>query len=134
MAARNRRPASRTRLLALAGAWAFAFFPGCASTVTPPPPPPPEAQLVITNLTPHRWRIVIRRPDEAIARTAQIPPHGGVTLALAPGEYGIEQAIEGAGEAATRRFRARFVAGEYAWSLATARTVEPPSVSAAAAP
>jgi hypothetical protein len=90
-----------------------------------------DAEIAVTNLTPHAWRIVLRSPQGADVKTVEVKPRESLALVVAGGEYMVEQtlmAVEPA-EGTKRNFSARFEPGEkYRWSLATLLSAEEPPV------
>jgi hypothetical protein len=107
---------------------------GCATT-TPAPVPAlrPEARLVIVNLAAQAWELSLTPAGSAVARVEHVPPQATREVALAAGEYAVEQALLAAGgdRAAARRLLVRLEAGRtYRWPLAL---LEPEAGTAAVA-
>jgi hypothetical protein len=89
-----------------------------------------DAEIAVTNLTPHAWRIVLRSPQGADVKTVDVKPRESLALVVTGGEYVVEQTLMAAGptETTNRNFNAHFEPGEkYRWSLATLLSAEEPT-------
>jgi hypothetical protein len=89
-----------------------------------------DAEIAVTNLTPHAWRIVLRSPQGADVKTVEVKPRESLALVVTGGDYVVEQTLMATGpaEATNRNFNARFEPGEkYRWSLATLLSAEEPT-------
>lgn len=88
-----------------------------------------EAEIAVTNLTPHAWRIALRSPLGADLKTVDVKPRESLAIVVAGGDYAVEQTLLAAdpAEGGKRNFNARFEPGErYRWSLATLLSAEEP--------
>lgn len=88
-----------------------------------------QAEIAVTNLTPHAWRIALRSPQGADIKTVEVKPRESLAMVVDGGSYVVEQTLVTADSAAgeKRNFNARFEPGErYRWSLATLLTAEEP--------
>jgi hypothetical protein len=88
-----------------------------------------DAEIAVTNLTPHSWRIALRTALGADVKTVEVKPREAIAMVMPGGDYVVEQvllALDPA-EATKRNFSARFEAGQhYHWSLATLLSAEEP--------
>lgn len=86
-----------------------------------------EAEIAVSNLTAHAWRIVLHSPQGEAVKTVEIRPREAVALVVAGGDYTIEQTLFAPAPVGTtvRRFPGRLEAGErYDWTLATLLSAE----------
>lgn len=86
-----------------------------------------EAEIAVSNLTAHAWRIALHSPQGEAVKTVEIRPREAVALVVAGGEYTIEQTLFAPAPVGTtvRRFPGRLEAGErYHWTLATLLSAE----------
>jgi hypothetical protein len=125
----NSRHVSVMALVALLGG-VFAFWRCTASSrvATGAESAAPTARLAVSNLTGYAWKIGLLSRDGAPARAVHVAEQATVEFEVRGGDYVIEQAmLNASGEpATTRRFSARFAAGEtYQWRLATLLSVSP---------
>lgn len=107
---------------------------GCATT-TPVAEvaPRPGARLVLVNLAAQAWELSLTPVEGTPGPVEYLPPQATREVALAAGEYAVEQVLLAAGgdRAAARRLRIRFEAGRtYRWPLAV---LEPDAGGAAVA-
>jgi hypothetical protein len=81
-----------------------------------------EAEIAVSNLTAHAWRIALHSPQGDAVKTVEIRPREAVALVVAGGDYTIEQTLFAPDPVGTtiRRFPGRLAAGErYHWTLVT---------------
>ncbi|MBL9209632.1 MAG: hypothetical protein JNL92_04140 [Opitutaceae bacterium] len=86
-----------------------------------------DAEIAVSNLTAHAWRIALRAPTGEEVKAIEIRPRESLALVVAGGEYTIEQTLFAPAPvgATTRRFPGRLVSGErYQWTLATLLSAE----------
>lgn len=86
-----------------------------------------EAEIAVSNLTAHAWRIALRSPQGEEVKSVEIRPRESVALVVAGGDYSIEQTLFAPAPVGTtvRRFPGRLEAGErYHWTLATLLSAE----------
>lgn len=86
-----------------------------------------EAEIAVSNLTAHPWRIALHSPQGEPVKTVEIRPREAVALVVAGGDYTIEQTLFAPAPVGTtvRRFPGRLEAGErYHWTLATLLSAE----------
>lgn len=86
-----------------------------------------EAEIAVSNLTAHPWRIALHSPQGEAVKTVEIRPREAVALVVAGGDYTIEQTLFAPAPVGTtvRRFPGRLEPGErYHWTLATLLSAE----------
>lgn len=86
-----------------------------------------EAEVAVSNQTPHPWRLTLRSAEGEVVKAVEIRPRESLALVVDGGDYTIEQTLFAPGPAgpATRRFPGRLESGErYHWTLATLLSAE----------
>jgi len=86
-----------------------------------------DAEVAVSNLTAHAWRIALRSPTGEEVKAIEIRPRESLALVVAGGDYTIEQTLFAPAPVGTttRRFPGRLESGErYQWTLATLLSAE----------
>lgn len=86
-----------------------------------------DAEVAVSNLTAHAWRIALRSPTGEEVKTIEIRPRESLALVVAGGDYTIEQTLFAPAPVGTttRQFPGRLESGErYQWTLATLLSAE----------
>jgi hypothetical protein len=86
-----------------------------------------DAEIAVSNLTAHPWRIALRSPQGEEVKAVDIRPRESLAVVVAGGDYTIEQTLFAPPPlgATTRRFPGRLESGErYQWTLATLLSAE----------
>jgi hypothetical protein len=108
----------------LAGVSLLYVLTGCATTPAGSSVALPRghAEIAVTNLTAHVWHLALRATEATDAIRVEVKPLETFAVTMPGGDYVVEQTLLAVGGSApaTRRFNARFDAGErYHWNLAT---------------
>jgi len=86
-----------------------------------------DAEIAVSNLTAHAWRIALRSPTGEEVKSIEIRPRESLALVVAGGDYTIEQTLFAPAPvgATTRKFPGRLESGQrYQWTLATLLSAE----------